>query len=59
MGVISMTKKLLQELLEFLEKNREESTYAGFGGFQSEYDMGKEAAYEDVLDFLNEKLAKS
>lgn len=54
-----MTERLLQELLEFLEKNREESTYAGFSGFQSEYDMGKEAAYENVLDFLNEKLTKN
>ena len=53
-----MTESLLQELFEFLEKNREESTYIDISGFQSEYSMGKEAAYEDVLDFLNEKLAQ-
>lgn len=54
-----MTERLLQELLEFLEENREKSTYADISGFQSEYDMGKEAAYENTLDFLREKLAKS
>ena len=58
MEVISMTERLLQELLEFLEESRKASTGFCIGGFQSEYDMGKEAAYEDTLDFLNERLAK-